>query len=607
MAFNKKDKISTSFRSLNILFFAIAMIFMISIMFIVLRSTSINVAKDYAELHSSRMLGVLNTYFSGEIALVRKAAHSNAVIDWFDDENNPEKKLSAYNEMMGVINELKGKNLYIGIEKTFSELSVDTNTAIEDLEPFATLKPDYYDDAWYFDCALSEKEYQLNVDIDKVLQRKLIWLNYKVVKNDIVYGVLCTGMEFSSVIAGLFAEYDDRNVRTLVIDENGYIQMDSAIEGYIHYSVDDRYLIADEFHDVMFLSAIDSHLNSIDGYFNMDSPTIVLEKESGQFQYATIAPINATTWSVITLYDSSMLFNMLAFLPLISAMLILFVIYIVATSVVSQRYVFKPFENLYEKMDQQNRTIMGSINYAQKIQKNLLPTESVFKAAFSDYSIIWKPRDVVGGDVYWAKNFAQGTLLCVCDCTGHGTPGALLTTLVVSAFEDYIDEHNCTDTAGIIWNLERRLVSVFSRESDEDNLMNKDGCDLAVLYIANDGNVHFSSAHTNIFVSDGKEVQQFKGQRIFVGQGLIKAAEDIKTIHIPANPNNKFYIASDGLTDQPGGESALPYGYKEIKTIILENHHEKQEVISARIWQAFEKWHDGEERVDDVELITFSK
>lgn len=258
-----------------------------------------------------------------------------------------------------------------------------------------------------------------------------------------------------------------------------------------------------------------------------------------------------------------------------------------------------------KELQQAHKTILSSVNYASKIQYNILPKEEVFKQAFSDYSIIWKPCDIVGGDIFWIKNFDQGTVLCVCDCTGHGISGALLTMLVVTTFDDYVTERNCSDTAGILWNLEQKLVSVFNRKLEKESYENKDGCDLAALFIAKDGSVTISSAHTHVYICDGEKVTQLKGQRIFIGEASINSKDDIKVIRIPKNPNNKFYIASDGLSDQPGGPNNRPYGYSEFKRIMLDNHCEEQSVISDKIWHAFENWRGKEARVDDFELISF--
>ncbi|MCL2605547.1 MAG: SpoIIE family protein phosphatase [Defluviitaleaceae bacterium] len=258
-----------------------------------------------------------------------------------------------------------------------------------------------------------------------------------------------------------------------------------------------------------------------------------------------------------------------------------------------------------------HREVMESIIYAGKIQGNLLPNEQVFNEAFADYSVLWNPRDIVGGDIYWAKNFHDGTVLCVCDCTGHGTPGALLTMLVVSTFEAYINEENYSDTAQIVYLLDKRLASVLHVDDTEKKNRKAtaidDGCDLAVLFIAKNGDVTLSAGNIHVFVCDGKEVKQVKGQKLFVGEGQIKSKDDVAVNRIGAHSGDKFYIASDGLFDQIGGENKKSFGYKRFKELILENHHEKQTTVSAKVWDAFEKYRGDQSQRDDVEMVTFKK
>lgn len=264
-------------------------------------------------------------------------------------------------------------------------------------------------------------------------------------------------------------------------------------------------------------------------------------------------------------------------------------------------------DKAYRKIREQNRTIVESINYASKIQKNLLPPENAMEKAFSDHSVIWKPRDIVGGDIYWMEQFGNGTVLCVADCTGHGTPGALLTMLVVSVLDGTIWPSNCDDTAGIVRRLDQKLSSVLHVDGCHGNGIADidDGCDIAVLFADSDGSVHFSSGNIPVFVCDGKDVTQYKGQRIFVGEGKLKSKDDVATVSIPANPENKFYVASDGLFDQIGGENGRTFGYKVFKQIILDNHDEKLPIITGKVWDAFEEYRGGEARRDDFELIAF--
>jgi len=182
----------------------------------------------------------------------------------------------------------------------------------------------------------------------------------------------------------------------------------------------------------------------------------------------------------------------------------------------------------------------------------------------------------------------------------------MLTMLVVSALEACIWPNNCHDTAGIIWQIEQKLVSNFSVNTGVQNLDEiQDGCDLAVLFIARDGSVSISSGHIPVFVCDGKEVRQIKGQRIAIGEGRLKGKGEINVVHIEAKADNTFYIGSDGFFDQPGGPLSIPFGYRAFKRIILENHGENLSAISGKLWNAFEEYRGDEIRVDDIQLISF--
>ncbi|MCL2203333.1 MAG: SpoIIE family protein phosphatase [Defluviitaleaceae bacterium] len=262
------------------------------------------------------------------------------------------------------------------------------------------------------------------------------------------------------------------------------------------------------------------------------------------------------------------------------------------------------FVELQIKTATQNKTIMDGVDYASKIQTKLLATARSFAEAFADHAVIWKPRDVVGGDIYWMKSFDEGTVLCVADCTGHGTPGALLTMLVVSALENAVRRPSCHDTAHTLWRVEQRLVDVFNVRGRAGEKV-KNGCDIAVFFIAKDKSVTFSAGQMSLFVSNGREVVRYKGQKIYVGEGNIASKDDVKTTYIPADADNKFYIASDGVFDQVGGPRKIQFGYRAFERIILENHSHSQATITDKIWDAFEA-HRGEySQRDDVQLIAF--
>ncbi len=254
--------------------------------------------------------------------------------------------------------------------------------------------------------------------------------------------------------------------------------------------------------------------------------------------------------------------------------------------------------------------IVSSIHYASKIQDNLRPPEELFQKNFHDHAILWKPRDIVGGDIYWMKNFPTGIILAVCDCTGHGPPGALLTMLVVSALEAVTTPENFQDPAEVMLRLDDRLAGLLnvrqnSPEAERDIAHYHDGCDLALFHIDPRGTVKVAAANLHVFIVDGVKVRQIKGQKLAIGEGRLRERGEVAVEDIPFADANKFYVSSDGLFDQMGGSPPRPFGYKVFKQMLLDRHQEPLAATTEGIWQTFETYRGQNDRRDDIEIIAF--
>lgn len=259
---------------------------------------------------------------------------------------------------------------------------------------------------------------------------------------------------------------------------------------------------------------------------------------------------------------------------------------------------------LQQKTQQQNEMILSGIDYASRIQRHILPSRERLQQAFRDSAVIWEPRDIVGGDIYWLRSYQKGSLLCMCDCTGHGTPGALLTMLVSSAFDNIVTEENCDDTAHIMKELDRHLSQTLNVGQEKDNMLDiRDGCDLAIIFMGQE-EIRISSSNTRVLICDGQEVRQIRGQRLAVGEGRIASAAMVHVTTLAAGSDSSFYVASDGLYDQIGSNNR-PFGYRRVQDIIMEHYGESQEEVLRQIWRAFQEHCGTQERRDDVQIIGF--
>src|ERR1017187_9425606 len=89
-------------------------------------------------------------------------------------------------------------------------------------------------------------------------------------------------------------------------------------------------------------------------------------------------------------------------------------------------------QRLNEEMEEKNRSIMESIDYAKHIQDSILPHAGSLRQYFSDSFVFSRPKDIISGDFFWVFEKENEILLSAVDCTGHGVSGALMSVVANS-------------------------------------------------------------------------------------------------------------------------------------------------------------------------------
>ena len=346
-----EESISIRFRNYNIALLSLAAILMFIAMLTAFYNIIWRVSIDYSGSYATSSAYALSAHVTKEAAVLAKAARSNAVIDWLTDEGSDGKKILAFEELSGVIGELYSNNMYVVASKSQYEYRVENDYTAETVLPFTRLDENNPNDAWYFKSITSDNEYELGVAMDRVLQRKRVWLDYKVIHNGVPLGIISSGLDFFSVARELFSQYKNF-MRGFIIDENGVINMDSSMlenDDYQDYDFEAR--IEDEINDLVFFAAIKSHLDNIEGYFEETGGPKVVKLSLSPYRYATIVPIRFTNWSAVILFDSSSSFNMSLFLPALITILFLLIAFDLANNKISHRLIFSPLKQLIASLE----------------------------------------------------------------------------------------------------------------------------------------------------------------------------------------------------------------------------------------------------------------
>ncbi|MCL2693730.1 MAG: PAS domain-containing protein, partial [Oscillospiraceae bacterium] len=350
-------KLAARFRNANMLFVVSVLVVMTAISSAMVYTLTDAASKEYVRFYAAETADILSSHLNKEISLVRQAAASSEIIEWFADESNPEKKQAAYNKMMLYADMVQMQGLYFAVTASGNEYSVEAGTPFEDFAPYHVLSPDSKYDRWFFDAINAEFDYILKLDTVKTSDDFSIWIDHKVINNGEIVGVFSSALPFDIIFNDLFGQYDNRNVRGVVIDHQGIIQMDSSVPDAHHllsslavYDASEMNHILDVKADSAFISVINTYLENPEIHFGNRLKPEVIKISDGEFRYVAIAQIPFTNWLTVTSYSSAALFSFANALPLIIAIFLLYIIYAAVSSVFTRRLVFNPLGQLTDSL-----------------------------------------------------------------------------------------------------------------------------------------------------------------------------------------------------------------------------------------------------------------
>lgn len=252
-----------------------------------------------------------------------------------------------------------------------------------------------------------------------------------------------------------------------------------------------------------------------------------------------------------------------------------------------------------------NQTIMSSIHYAKRIQNSLLPNHHHFSQHYPENFIIWQPRDMVGGDMYFTGFFADGCLVAVIDCTGHGIPGALLSMIAMSNLRRMLEEGYNNNPAEILSYL--NYVVKTTLQQDTENTFSDDGLDAAICFISHtQKTLTFAGANLPLMYVAGNKVHLIKGDRQSIGYKRSDLDFKFTNHTLPIDRRYCIYLASDGLADQRGGPQRLSFGNRRLQSLLLEYSQQPFAVQKDKILKAMADYQRDCVRQDDVTLIGFA-
>lgn len=255
-------------------------------------------------------------------------------------------------------------------------------------------------------------------------------------------------------------------------------------------------------------------------------------------------------------------------------------------------------EEQKDLVEEKNKEILDSINYAKRIQTAILPPDKLIKEYLTSSFVLYKPKDIVAGDFYWMEPQENRVLFAAADCTGHGVPGAMVSVVCNNGLNRSVREHGLIDPGKILDKTREIVISEFEKSEEEV----KDGMDVALCSLEGK-TLKYAGAHNPLWIirRGTQELEEIKASKQPIGK--YDDPQPYTTHTLELNPGDSFYIFSDGYADQFGGDKGKKFKAANFKRLLLSIQSEPLERQRELIDEAFENWKGELEQLDDVCVI----
>ena len=252
-------------------------------------------------------------------------------------------------------------------------------------------------------------------------------------------------------------------------------------------------------------------------------------------------------------------------------------------------------ERQKQQVEDKNREIVESINYAKRLQTAVLPTENIVKQFFSNSFLIYLPSHILSGDFYWMETKGDITYFAVADCTGHGVPGAMLSIIGINGLNQALGQTDRPQPKDMLTSLSATVNRHF-RQSESTV---RDGMDISLCALNTQTlQMTFSGANNPVFIARNGEMMILEADRRSIGHD--ERNKEFTQKEIQLEEGDTIYLTTDGYQDQFGGVSFKKLKSKFFRSRLLESSVKPMEEQKVDHLSYFEQWKGDYEQTDDV-------
>jgi len=248
------------------------------------------------------------------------------------------------------------------------------------------------------------------------------------------------------------------------------------------------------------------------------------------------------------------------------------------------------------------KDITDSIKYAKRIQNAIFPSIEDVQKVLPESFVLFKSKDLVSGDFYFAEKAGDERIFGAVDCTGHGVPGGFLSIVASNLLQQAINQVGLTRPSDILEYLNQGVTRTLHQSVDEDSV--KDGMDIALCSWNEKTNIlQFAGAYNPLFLFRDGELIVYRGDRFPIGSFIGEKVQSFKNNEIKAQKGDMLYIFSDGYSDQFGGPNGKKFKVRQFKAMLQKVQSLPVEAQFEKVQKTLANWQGDLEQVDDIVLM----
>jgi sigma-B regulation protein RsbU (phosphoserine phosphatase) len=253
------------------------------------------------------------------------------------------------------------------------------------------------------------------------------------------------------------------------------------------------------------------------------------------------------------------------------------------------------------EIQERNRNISDSIDYARYIQTAVLNTSEKYLKFLPEHFILYLPKDILSGDFYWVSQVENKIIIAVMDCTGHGVPGALMSIMGITLLNEIVLHENTIQPDKILESLRVKILETLGQKIGNEYSI-KDGIEgLVICFDLGSNKLRYSGSFNPLVLIHDDQIINIKADNIPIG--YYESLGKFSLHEIDIEKNDTIYMFSDGIIDQFGGPVNRRFMIKQLKEIFFANHKKGMFQQKEILMNEIALWKGDLVQTDDIMVM----